>query len=56
MTLREFIPRLELLRRGLPFKYGYHVQKMIAYVVDARTEALEPLFADTVIPEGGSRR
>ncbi len=55
MTLRDFLPRLELLRRELPYKYGYHVEKMILFVRDARSNALEPLFADTVIPEGGSR-
>lgn len=55
MTLRDFIPRLELLRRELPFKYGYHVRRMIIFVADARMNALEPFFDDTVIPEGGSR-
>ena len=55
MTLRQFLPRLELLHRNMPFKYGYHFREMIRFVRDARTNALEPLFADTVIPEGGSR-
>jgi hypothetical protein len=55
MTLRDFLPRLELLRRELPYKYSYHVEKMILFVRDARSNALEPLFEDTVIPEGGSR-
>ncbi|MCO6512372.1 MAG: hypothetical protein J5I65_16430 [Aridibacter famidurans] len=55
-SLREFIPRLELLRRALPFKYGYHVRVMMEYLRDARSNALEPFFDDTVIPEGGSRR
>lgn len=54
MALREFIPRLELLRRDLPYKYGYHVRQMIKFVRDARANALEPFFGDTVIPEGGS--
>lgn len=55
-SLREFIPRLELLRRELPFKFGYHVRVMMDFLRDARTNALEPFFGDTVIPEGGSRR
>ncbi|QQS41710.1 MAG: hypothetical protein IPM63_01830 [Acidobacteriota bacterium] len=55
-SLREFIPRLELLRRALPFKYGYHVRVMMDFLRDARSSALEPFFGDTVIPEGGSRR
>jgi len=54
MTLREFLPRLELLRRELPYKYSYHVGKMIVFVREARADALEPLFEDTVIPEGGA--
>ena len=55
MTLREFLPRLELLRRVLPYKYGYHVGRMIVFVREARADALEPLFEDTVLPEGGAR-
>lgn len=55
ISLREFIPRLELLRRELPFKYAYHVRVMMEFVRDTRADALEPFFADTVIPEGGSR-
>lgn len=52
MTLRKFLPRLELIRRKIPFKYGYHVVKLIKNVRNARSEAIEPLFGDTVIPEG----
>ncbi|HUF04167.1 MAG TPA: hypothetical protein VMM38_08320 [Aridibacter sp.] len=55
-SLRGFIPRLELLRRALPFKYGYHVRAMMDFLRDVRSNALEPFFGDTVIPEGGSRR
>lgn len=51
MNLRDFLPRLELLRRNLPYKYGYHVKHLIFYVRDARTRALKPLFDDTVLPE-----
>ncbi|REJ78267.1 MAG: hypothetical protein DWQ47_02045 [Acidobacteria bacterium] len=55
MTLREFIPRLELIRRELPYEYGYHVRELMKFVSDTRMNALEPFFDDTVIPEGGSR-
>lgn len=51
MNLRDFIPRLEIVRREIPFKYGYHVKQMIFYVRDARTRALNPLFDDTVLSE-----
>ncbi len=55
MNLRAYLPRLELLHRSMPYKYGYHFREMIRFVREARTDALEPLFADTVIPDGGSR-
>ncbi len=52
ISLRKTIPRLELIRRGTPYKYGYHVRRLIRTVRDARRKAIDPLFADTVIPEG----
>lgn len=54
INLREFMPRLEIIRREMPDKYGYHVRKMLVFVRDARTKALSPLFDDTVLPEGKS--
>jgi hypothetical protein len=54
MTLRGFIPRLELLRRELPYRFGYHVGVTMDYVRKARAQALEPFFEDTVIPGGGN--
>ncbi len=52
MNLRDFMPRLELIRREMPYRYGYHLKTMLKFVRDARTKALNPLFDDTVIPEG----
>ncbi len=54
ITLRDFMPRLELIRREMPYKYGYHVKRMLSFVRDARTKALNPLFDDTVLPEGNN--
>jgi hypothetical protein len=54
MTLRKQTPRLEVVRRGMPFKYGWYVQKLIKAVRDARSKAVEPLFGDTVVPENNS--
>ena len=54
MQLRDFMPRLELIRREMPNKYGYHVKQMLFFVRDARTRALNPLFEDTVLPEGSN--
>ena len=47
--LRGFTPRLEVIHRELPFRYEDYVRKLIAYVRNARTKALDPLFSDTVI-------
>jgi hypothetical protein len=52
--LRGFMPRLEVIHRELPFRYEEYVRKLIAYVRNARTRALDPLFGDTVIPNDGN--
>ena len=49
--LRRTVSRLELVRRELPFKYGFYVQKLQKFVRDARAKAVEPLFGDSVIPD-----
>ena len=50
MGLREFIPRIELVRRALPYSHSYHVTKLIIAVRETRRKAIEPFFEDTVIP------
>lgn len=52
INLRQFNPRLEVIRREMPNRYGYHVRQLMKYVRDARSNAVEPIFADTVLPEG----
>lgn len=52
MSLRKFVPRLELIRRETPDRYGYHVKQLIISVRKARTKAIAPMFGDTVLPEG----
>jgi hypothetical protein len=39
------------MRRAMPSRYGFYVQKLIRIVRDARTKAIEPLFDDTVLPQ-----
>lgn len=51
INLRKIVPRLEILRRGMPFNYGYYVQKLQKFVRDARSKALDPLFDDSVVPQ-----
>ena len=48
--LREYRPRLELIRRDLPLRYEFYVRNLIKYLRDARAKAVEPLFSDTVVP------
>lgn len=52
--LRQFRPRLELIRRDIPSTYEPYVRNLIMYVRDARTKAVEPLFGDSVIPKKNS--
>lgn len=52
MTLRDFLPQLELIRREMPIEYSYHVREMMKFVRDARARAVEPMFGDTVISDG----
>lgn len=51
MYLRKQVSRLEIIRRAMPFKYGYYVQKMMKAVREARAKAIEPLFGDSVVAE-----
>lgn len=53
ISLRGFMPKLEIIRRDMPVKYGYHVRALMKYVRDARADAVEPLFDDTVLREDG---
>lgn len=50
LGLREYRPRLELIRRDLPLRYELYVRNLIRYLRDARAKAVEPLFSDTVLP------
>jgi len=50
LSLRKYITRLELIRRDLPIKFEFYVRKLVRYVREARTKAVEPLFGETVLP------
>ncbi len=51
--LRAFLPRLELIRRELPINYEYYVRTLIKSVRDARQNAVDPQYSDTVVPRKG---
>lgn len=48
--LRQFRPRLELIRRDIPVRYEAYVRNLIVYLREARAKAVEPLFGDSVVP------
>jgi hypothetical protein len=50
LTLRKYVTRLELVRRDLPIKYEFYVRKLVKFVREARSKAVEPLFGETVLP------
>ncbi|CAN5220883.1 hypothetical protein BH20ACI1_BH20ACI1_15390 [soil metagenome] len=56
MSLRKFAPRLELIRRELPLKYELYVRKLIIYVRQARTKAVEPLFDNSVVSDVDTKK
>ncbi|CAN5470490.1 hypothetical protein BH10ACI3_BH10ACI3_11690 [soil metagenome] len=47
---RGFAPRLETIWSEMPLKYEDYVRKLLRYLRDARTKALEPQFGDSVLP------
>ncbi len=49
LGLRTFEPRLETIRRDLPTRYEEYVRKLLIYVRDSRSRAVEPMFGDTVV-------
>lgn len=48
--LRNFTPRLEMIRRDLPIKYEHYVRILIRNLRATRAKAIEPLFDDSVLP------
>ena len=50
LGLRTFTPRLELIRRDIPVRYEPYIMRLLRYLRDARTKAIEPFFGDTVVP------
>ncbi len=49
INLRRFAPRIELMRRELPAKYEFYVRGLLKSVRAARSQAVEPMFDDSVV-------
>lgn len=56
LSLRKYVTRLELIRRDLPIKYEFYVRRLVRYVREARTKAVEPLFGETVLPDNDNEK
>lgn len=52
MTLRAFMPRIEVIRRDLPERFEYHVRTLLITVRDTRSKAIEPFYSTTILPTG----
>lgn len=48
--VRGFVPRLEVIRRDLPYRYEFYVRRLGIFLRDARARAIEPFFSNTVVP------
>ena len=51
MSLRAFLPRLELIRRDLPEKYEFYVRDLGKSIRKARGRAIDPLFGEMVVKD-----
>lgn len=51
IKLRSFVPRLEVMRRLMPEKFGFHVIQLMKSVRKTRSNAVEPLFSQTVVDD-----
>lgn len=49
LALRTYAPRLESIRRITPAEYAVNVKAVIDYTRDARVEALNSFYGDTVV-------
>lgn len=47
--LREFVPRIEGIRRDSPLNFDPYLKKLLGYISDAREKAIAPFFSNTVV-------
>jgi hypothetical protein len=51
LSLRAHSPRIETIRRSTPREYAINVKTLAEYTKDAREEALNAFYGDTVLRE-----
>jgi hypothetical protein len=56
LALRAYVPRIEAIRRTTPFEYAVNVKEVGKFTRDARAQALEAFYGDTVLREDQSMR
>ncbi len=49
LALRSHGPRIETIRRATPFEYAVNVKEIAKFTRDARAQALEAFYGDTVL-------
>lgn len=47
--LREFVPRIEGIRRDSPLNFDPYLKTLLKYISDAREKAIAPFFSNTVV-------
>ena len=55
IELREHGMRLEAIRRGTPMEYAFHVKAIADFADDARTNAINSFFSDTVLQQNSAQ-
>ena len=50
--LRGFMPRLQMIHHDVPMRYEHYVRNLMKSLRTARARAIEPLFDETVLPDG----
>lgn len=55
MTLRSHLPRIETVRRATPSRHAVYVKATLDYVRNARAEALNAFYDDTVLPDASGK-
>jgi hypothetical protein len=56
MSLRAHSPRIETIRRSTPREYAINVKTLAEYTKDAREEALNAFYGDTVLRESQAEK
>jgi hypothetical protein len=51
ISVRPQIPRLAVMRRSTPLEYALHLKNAEEYIKDARSEALDSFYGQTVLRE-----